>query len=251
MNEIILVIIIGAAIAGFVQGLSGFAFGMVSMSIWAWFIEPYQAAVLAVFGGLCGQLISLIRSKRTFDFKLLWPFLLGGLFGLPVGLVILPQLDMLWFKTLLGAFLVFFSSIMLFAKNLPKIKTRHKLVNAAVGMAGGIMSTTGGLSGVIPSLWCALSSYEKDEQRNIIQNFSLTMLAITMATYIFTGLVTRQTLSLFALILPAILIPSWLGVRCYQKISPTTFRLVILVLLALSGTSMLIASAPKLLGFIT
>ena len=41
---------LGAAVAGFVQGLSGFAFGMVSMSFWAWALDPRLAAALAVFG---------------------------------------------------------------------------------------------------------------------------------------------------------------------------------------------------------
>lgn len=38
--EVILVVALGAAVAGFVQGLSGFAFGMVAMSFWAWVLEP-------------------------------------------------------------------------------------------------------------------------------------------------------------------------------------------------------------------
>jgi hypothetical protein len=42
-------------VAGFVQGLSGFAFGMVAMSFWAWVLEPQLAAVLSVFGSLTGR----------------------------------------------------------------------------------------------------------------------------------------------------------------------------------------------------
>ena len=42
---------VGAAVAGFVQGLSGFAFGMVAMSIWVWGVEPRVAAVMTVMGG--------------------------------------------------------------------------------------------------------------------------------------------------------------------------------------------------------
>ena len=38
-------IALGAMVAGFVQGLSGFAFGMVAMSFWAWSLEPQVAAV--------------------------------------------------------------------------------------------------------------------------------------------------------------------------------------------------------------
>ena len=33
------VLIVGAVAAGFVQGLSGFAFGLVATSIWAWWLD--------------------------------------------------------------------------------------------------------------------------------------------------------------------------------------------------------------------
>ena len=42
---------IGAAIAGLVQGISGFAFSMVAVSIWVWGLDPKFAATMAVFGG--------------------------------------------------------------------------------------------------------------------------------------------------------------------------------------------------------
>ncbi|MDH4052870.1 MAG: sulfite exporter TauE/SafE family protein, partial [Rubrivivax sp.] len=38
----------GAVVAGFVQGLSGFGFSMVAMSFWVWGLDPRAAAVLAV-----------------------------------------------------------------------------------------------------------------------------------------------------------------------------------------------------------
>ncbi len=57
MDGLYLVIALGAAAAGFVQGLSGFAFGMVAMSFWAWVLQPQDAAALAVFGSLVGQVI--------------------------------------------------------------------------------------------------------------------------------------------------------------------------------------------------
>lgn len=50
MDGPIFVIALGAIAAGFVQGLSGFAFSLVAMSFWAWSVEPTLAAVLAVFG---------------------------------------------------------------------------------------------------------------------------------------------------------------------------------------------------------
>ena len=76
-------VIVGAVLAGFVQGLSGFAFGLVAMSVWAWTLEPQLAAVLALFGALTGQVIAAVTVRRAFDKSLLWPFVLGGLVGVP------------------------------------------------------------------------------------------------------------------------------------------------------------------------
>src|SRR5262245_45420867 len=83
MSTLILVVALGAACAGFVQGLTGFAFGLVSLSIWAWVLDPMLAAVLAVFGSLVGQLIAVFSVRRGFDVKTLLPFLLGGVVGIP------------------------------------------------------------------------------------------------------------------------------------------------------------------------
>ena len=51
-----LVVIGGAVIAGFVHGLSGFAFGLVAMAFWVWWLDPHIAGLLVIFGGLVGQL---------------------------------------------------------------------------------------------------------------------------------------------------------------------------------------------------
>ena len=73
--------VLGAVLAGFVQGLSGFAFGLTAMSIWAWTLEPQLAAQLAIFGALTGQLVAVFTIRRALQWRLLRPFLLGGLLG--------------------------------------------------------------------------------------------------------------------------------------------------------------------------
>lgn len=57
MEQALLLIALGAALVGFAQGVSGFAFALVALSVWAWGVEPRLAAVLAVFGSLAGQLV--------------------------------------------------------------------------------------------------------------------------------------------------------------------------------------------------
>ena len=45
MDPILVAVIAGAVVAGFVQGLSGFAFGMVAMAFWAWLVAPQPTMI--------------------------------------------------------------------------------------------------------------------------------------------------------------------------------------------------------------
>ncbi|KAG0753718.1 hypothetical protein G6F22_021334 [Rhizopus arrhizus] len=99
-----------------------------------------------------------------------------------------------WFKALLGALLIVWCPAMLLAKNMPKITAGGRLADGTAGFAGGVLGGIGGFSGTLPTLWCTLRGFEKDKQRAIIQNFNLSMLAVTMGTYLATGIVTRDML---------------------------------------------------------
>lgn len=247
MDFTLLIVALGAMVAGFIQGLSGFAFGLVAMSIWIWVLDPKIAAVLTVFGALSGQIIATFSVRRGFNLKLLLPFVLGGIVGIPFGIMLLPQINPIWFKAFLGTLLVIWCPIMLFSKQLPTLNINNRFTNSLVGMVGGTMGALGGFSGVIPTLWCTLCGYNRDNQRLIIQNFNLSILVVTMVTYAGTGMVTREILLMFAIVGPAMFIPTFLGTRLYIGISDVLFRQIILSLLTLSGVALLSTSLPLLL----
>ena len=248
MDGVWWVVVLGAAAAGFVQGLSGFGFSMVAMSFWAWTLEPRLAAVLAVCSALTGQVVAAATVRRGFDKARLLPFVLGGLAGIPLGVALLPRLDMDAFKLVLGTLLVLWCPAMLLARQLPRITAGGRVADAAVGLSGGVMGGLGGFTGVLPTLWCTLRGLDKDVQRAIIQNFNLAMLLVTFITYLATGLVTREALPLLAIVVPAMLVPVLLGARLYHGISDARFRQIVLGMLTLSGVAMLVASLPKVLA---
>lgn len=246
MDPLYLTIAIGAIVGGFVQGLTGFAFSMVAMSIWAWTVEPRLAAALAVFGALTGQIIGVFSVRRGFDWRLLLPFLLGGVVGIPIGVFLLPLLDANLFKAMLGVLLVLWCPVMLAAPQLPHVRFGGRAADGVVGLIGGIMGGIGGLAGAVPTLWCSLRGMKKDHQRAVIQNFNLTTLALAMLAYLATGMVTREMLPFFAIVAPAILIPSLIGARLYIGISEAAFRAIVLGLLTLAGIALLASSLPQL-----
>lgn len=244
MDSLVIPIVAGAAVAGFAQGLSGFAFSMLAMSVWAWTVEPHLAASCAVFGGMIGQTMGVTTIRGAFEKDVLLPLFGGALVGIPLGVAILPHLDTDLFKTVLGAILATCCPIVLFSDKLPRIEAAGRAVNGLVGGVAGIMTGIGGFTGIFPTLWYTLRGFDKQRLRAMIQWFNLTTLTTTMAVYVISGITTTAMLPAFAVIVPAMLIPWWLGSRLYLGISETTYRNVVLSFLTFAGVGMLVSSLP-------
>jgi uncharacterized membrane protein YfcA len=238
---------IGAAIAGLVQGISGFAFSMVAMSIWVWTIDPILAAPMAVFGGWFGQVMSALRIRRGFQLHLLWPYLLGAAIGIPIGQRLLPYLNPNEFKLVLGSLLVVCCSAMLATARLPHVTHGGKVADAGVGLLGGVMAPLSGFSGLAPALWASLRGYNKDEHRAVLQNFNLIVLSATVASNVYYGRLNRGHVPQMAVVAGALVLPAIWGSKIYVGMSAAAFRKTVLWLLVLAGVTMLIAAARSML----
>ena len=244
----LVLIVVGAVAGGLVQGLSGFAFGLVAMAFWAWAVPAQLAGPMVVFGSLLGQILGLPTVRRSLAAGLVLPFVAGGVIGVPLGALLLPYVDQNTLKAMVGALLTVWSPAMLFARDLPRIRGGGRLADAAAGLVGGMMGGLGGLTGPAPVLWCTLRGWDRDTQRAVFQTFNIGMAGLTLGTYVALGLIGREALRDFALIGPALMIPALLGARLYRRISVLAFRRLILVLLLLSGIMLLAGSLPALLA---
>jgi len=250
MDSLLVTIVLGAALAGFAQGLSGFAFSMLAMSVWAWTVDPRLAAATAVFGGMIGQFMAVVTIRGPFEKGVLIPLFAGAVIGIPIGVAILPQLNTDLFKTVLGAILVICCPIMLVADRLPTIKANGRTANGFVGVVAGVMTGIGGFAGIFPTLWYTLRGFEKQRLRGVIQWLNLTTLTTTMVVYIVSGVATTAMLPIFAIVIPAMLIPWWLGARLYIRIGGGAYRVIVLGFLTFAGLGMLISSLPNSLQYL-
>ncbi|REN01048.1 sulfite exporter TauE/SafE family protein, partial [Mycobacterium tuberculosis] len=67
------------------------------------------------------QLLAAFTVRRGFNLTTLLPFVLGGLAGIPLGVYLLPMLDMNWLKAILGTLLVLWCPAMLLSRQLPRV----------------------------------------------------------------------------------------------------------------------------------
>jgi uncharacterized membrane protein YfcA len=104
------------------------------------------------------------------------------------------------------------------------------------------MGGLGGISGAVPALWCTLRGLDRDTQRSIVQNFNLVALAATLAAMIAAGTVRSDMLGGLAVVVPALLLPSWIGSRVYLGLDAARFRQVVLVVIGIAGVALVLSA---------
>ena len=227
------------------QGLTGFAFGLVSLAFWVWVLPPDSAGPLVVACSLLGQLLNGRTTWRGFRTPAAWPFILGGVAGVPVGAWLLPLIAPAAFKLGLGVLLAVWCPVMLLAARLPAVTFGGRVADALAGWLGGVMGGIAGLSGPAPTLWVAFRRWDKDAQRAMFQAYHTTMHSLALTAFVVRGLVGVEEVRLFALAAPCMLLPTLAGTRLYARLSDRGYRRMVLALLSIAGLVLIVNGIPK------
>lgn len=232
--QTLLIVWLGAFVGGFASGAAGFAFGIVGSAIWLHAVDPLHVTMLIVGGGTVIQCGTIWPLRRSIAWNRVWPFLLPGLAGIPVGVALLVYVDARALKIALGVFLAIYGAYALFTPRLPKVSAGGRLADGAIGFVGGFLGGLSGLNGVIPAIWCQLRGWPKDEARAIYQPF---ILATHIAILAMVGVVAldRQGIILFVAALPALIAGALTGWSVYGRLDDRRFRQSLAILLVASG----------------
>jgi hypothetical protein len=162
----------GALAGGFVSGLAGFGTALMALGIWLYVLPPSTAVPLVVICSIVAQTSTLPSFWRSFDFKLVWPFVIGGIAGVPLGTLLIAHADPHLFKLSFGVLLLVFPTALYLYRNPVAFRFGGRLADGLVGFAGGILGGLAGLSGPLPTLWASVRGWGKDERRGIFQTFN-------------------------------------------------------------------------------
>jgi uncharacterized membrane protein YfcA len=231
-------LLVGALAGGFVSGLAGFGTALMALGIWLYALPPSVAVSLVLICSVVAQTSTLPSFWRSIDFKLVWPFVIGGLAGVPLGTMLVAHADPRIFKLGVGVLLLLFPTALYFSRTPISLSFGGRMADAAIGFAGGILGGLAGLSGVLPTLWASVRGWGKDERRGVFQTFNWAVLSAALCLQVGTGFITREVVWLALLALPATLFGAWLGARTYRMLSDRNFHDVVLGLLFLSGVAL-------------
>jgi uncharacterized protein len=225
---------VGALAGGFVSGLAGFGTALMALGIWLYVLPPSVAVPLVLICSVVAQSATLPSMWKSFDLSLVWPFLIGGLLGVPLGTMLVAHADPNVFKLTIGILLLVFPTALYFSAPMA-FEFGGRIADGIIGFIGGILGGLAGLSGPPPILWASIRGWGKDERRGIFQTFNWTVLFIALCLQAAGGLVGREVIWLAVLAFPATIIGTWIGARLYHALSDRNFRGIVLGMLFLSG----------------
>ena len=244
-SEVLVYLLAGAIAGGFVNGLAGTATALFTLGLWLQAIPPLEAVamvlVIAVVSGIQGMMLVW----KTIQWRRVLRFLVPALIAMPIGLNLLDKIDARALELIVAILLITYGVFFSFRKNLPLISRPTYILDAIVGFSGGILGALGGLSGAIPTMWCALRTWTKTEQRSLLQPFNMVVLTVAAVLLFFKGAYTAPVLSNLVIVVPTALIGSLLGMAVFKRLNDNQFRRLLIALMLVSGLILLAQQIPS------
>jgi uncharacterized membrane protein YfcA len=230
-----LVIVFGAAL---VSSVVGFAFSaLAGAALLHLYHEPAEAIEIMVLCSIAIQLFCVIAMRRSIQWRLLLPFVVGGAACVPVGVWLLSVLPRSWFAIGLGAFLVAYGALMAWRRP-QRIHASAWWLDLGVGALGGITGGLAAFPGAFVSIWCSMRGWDKSVQRGVTQPFILTMQLITLAAmhaqHVALHLDALRIEGMFVALFAA-----FLGMKVFRSLSNRQFAWLLNSLLMISGALMI------------
>jgi len=236
-----LTIFLGATFAAaLVAGLAGFAFGLVAAAAWLHILTPIETATLIIGYGLIVQGISVWKLRNALSWHRLWPFLLGGTVGVPMGAILLTWMNPAVVRTSIGAVLVLYAIYGLARPSLKPVSTMGATADIGVGIVNGALGGMTGLAGIVVTIWCGIRGWPKNVQRAVFQPVAVATFAMSALWIGASGALTMSTAKLFAFGLPMLLAGTWLGLKFFGCLGEAGFRQIVLILLLVSGAALIV-----------
>jgi uncharacterized protein len=226
-------------VGGIVTGLAGFAMGLVVSGVWLHILTPMQTAMLIVGYGLIVQTYGIWKLRHALKWRLIAPFIIGGVIGVPIGTALLAYIDPDYLRIGVGVLLVVYSTYSLARPHFKPMRAGFA-VETGVGVLNGVLGGMTGLSGPIITMWCQLRGWSKDSQRAVYQPVILAAFAMSAVSLSLAGAVTRELAKLYVYGLLPLAAGLWVGLHLYGRLDENAFRKVILILLLLSGLVLIV-----------
>lgn len=233
----LLIIIIGVGIGFYIQTVAGFAAALVTLPIILKVLNIQEAVALMSIFFFLFSIILIYKNWKLINRKVVIEMSIGIVIGLFLGIWILKFGNPIVLMKALGIFILLFVGHSYFKKK--KIKIIRKL-GILFGFVGGIFSGLFSTGGPIFVVY----TYSKLDKPDIVRATIIGTIGITnflrVPLLIFSDILTIDIFLISLYVLPFFLLALFLGHKTYHKINEKTLINVLMILLTLSGISLIV-----------
>lgn len=237
MDSTLLLAVLAILVAVFTQSAVGFGTAMVGMPLLVGIVGIQVAAPLVALVGLTTEVLLLIILRGHVDLRVIGRLVLAATVGVPVGILLIRQLDEQVVLALLGVVLISYALYNLSGLKMPLLVSPiwAYLLGFSSGVLGGAYNTAG--PPVV--IYGTGRRWPPDEFRANLQGFFLVIDVIVVASHAAAGNLTPAVWQVYLYGLIGLAVGMALGLAFGNRVNPETFRRIILVLLIVLGARLL------------
>lgn len=234
MSDTLLILII-VVVAGLIQGISGFGFGLFSMGLLIAIMPVRDAIGLVSVLGFVSTVVNILSVRKELRWHEAWPVVAAAIPGTAAGVALVHLLDADTLSAGVAVAILLGCVVALWSPGKTRI---HKTMPWAPisGLAGGLIGGAVNMGGPPVVLYTLLRGWDKSLAKGVMSSYFVVSSAIRVGLHLSTGVINRELgIQALWLCLPAIG-ASILGTLIFRRISTRIFRygaLALLVALAL------------------
>lgn len=231
----IILIILFAFLATFIQRVTGFGFGIVFMTMAPFVLPSYgEATALSGMLALVCAIITGVRFIRHISWRKLLPILVTFLVVSFFAVHLVTKVDSHLLRKVLGGLLIVVSLYFIFLNGKFSLKPSVP-VQVGMGTVSGMMGGLFGMQGP-PAVLYFISSTERKEEYMALTQWYFIFGNIAMTIYrAGNGFLTPVVSKMWLMGVAAVLLGLFLGGRVYDKLSVTALRKVVYIFIGIAG----------------
>ncbi len=234
----ILLMILILLLASTTQGLSGFAFQLISVPLLSMLIGIKSAVVLAALFGFTVNVYLIIVLKKHLKFFKLKRLIFGALTGVPIGAYFLAKANEQLLEHILGLIILLFvlSSLAKIIKPIGISGYWGYFFGFISGLLGGAFNTNG--PPVV--IYFLLQGIQKEELKASIAGYFLFTLTLIIISHFVAGIVPWRTYLVYFEFFPVVILGAFFGQKLFGKVQTETYNKIVLVILGVVSVSLLL-----------
>jgi hypothetical protein len=236
-------LLLGTAVfaGAFVSGMAGFAFSAVAGAILLHVFQPSEAVPLMMACSVGVQTSTLLTLRHQMRWKESLFLIAGGLLALPIAVFLLQSADTRSLQIAFGGLITAYAAYALFRPALGHVPAiHHQSRSLLIGFGGGLIGGLTAMPGALPTIWCDMHGMPKDQQRGLVQPFIAAMQVSALLLMLSRHELPSNILIDLAVSVPPLAAGTMLGILMFRRINEAAFRRIILIMLLISGLSLVL-----------